>query len=83
MTGEVWVWAEQRDGRLLGVSLEILGKGYQLAEKLGVGLAAVLLGEKVEGLARELIAYGAGKVYLVESPPPQALPERPLYQGHS
>ena len=68
MTGEVWVWAEQRDGRLLGVSLEILGKGCQLAEKLGVGLAAVLLGEKVEGLARELIAYGAGKVYLLEDP---------------
>ena len=44
MTGEVWVWAEQRDGRLMGASLEILGKGCQLAEKLGVGVAAVLPG---------------------------------------
>ena len=68
MSGEVWIWAEQRDGRLMGVSLEILGKGCQLAEKLGVGVAAVLLGEKVEGLAKELIAYGAGKVYLLEDP---------------
>jgi electron transfer flavoprotein alpha subunit len=52
----------------MGVSSEILGKACQLAEKLGVGVAAVLLGEKVEGLAKELIAYGAGKVYLVEDP---------------
>lgn len=68
MNSEVWIWAEQRDGRLMGVSSEILGKACQLAEKLGVGVAAVLLGEKVEGLAKELIAYGAGKVYLVEDP---------------
>lgn len=66
MTGDVWVWAEQRNGRLLGVSLELLGKGVQLAEELGVHLAAVLLGDKVEGLANELIAHGASKVYLLE-----------------
>lgn len=75
MTGEVWVWAEQRNGRLLGVSLELLGKGRELAEKLGVGLAAVLLGDRVEGLAKELIAYGAGKVYLLEDS------HLKLYQG--
>ncbi len=66
--GEVWVWAEQRNGRLLGVSLELLGKGAELAQKLGVQLAAVLLGEKVEPLANELIAHGASKVYLLEDP---------------
>lgn len=66
MTGEVWVWAEQRNGRLLGVSLELLGKGLHLAEKLGAQLAAVLLGEKIEDMANELIAHGASKVYVLE-----------------
>lgn len=66
MSGEVWVWAEQRNGRLLGVSLELLGKGSQLAEKLGVQLAVVLFGEKVDELANELIAHGASKVYVLE-----------------
>ena len=66
MTGEVWVWAEQRNGRLLGVSLELLGKGAQMAEKLGAQLAAVLFGEKIEDMAHELIAHGAHKVYVLE-----------------
>lgn len=75
MTGEVWVWAEQRNGRLLGVGAELLGKGAQLAEKLGAVLAAVVLGDKVEDLANELIAFGASKVYMLENP------ELKLYQS--
>jgi len=65
---EVWVWGEQRQGKLMDVSLELLGKGRELAEKLGAGLAAVMLGDAVEGLARELLNYGARKVYLLEHP---------------
>ncbi len=64
--GEVWVFAEQEDGKLSDVPLELLGKGRELAEKLSVPLAAVLLGRGVEGLAPSLIAHGAEKVYLVE-----------------
>ncbi|MFC1968559.1 electron transfer flavoprotein subunit alpha/FixB family protein [Chloroflexota bacterium] len=68
MRGEIWVWAERRNGRLMGVSLELMGKGLELSQRLGVGLAAIVLGEQVEGSASELIAYGAGKVYLIEHP---------------
>lgn len=64
---EVWVWAEARSGTLAGVSLELLGKGRELAERLGGSLAAVLIGHRVESLAPELIAYGAGKVYLAQN----------------
>ena len=63
--GEVWVWAEHRNGRLMGVSLELMGKGLELSHRLDTGLAAVLLGEQMEGVASELIAYGADKVYLI------------------
>ena len=40
----VWVFAEQRDGELRNVSLELLGKGRELADTLGVELTAILLG---------------------------------------
>jgi len=66
--GEVWIFAEQEDGKLSDVPLELLGKGRQLADKLGVALAAVLAGDNVANLADNLIHHGADKVYLVEDP---------------
>ncbi|MFA6134603.1 MAG: electron transfer flavoprotein subunit alpha/FixB family protein [Phycisphaerae bacterium] len=64
--GEIWVFAEQESGRLSDVPLELMSKGRELADLLGVPLAAVLLGHKVAPLAESLIAHGADKVYLVE-----------------
>jgi len=64
--GEVWVFAEQEDGKLNDVPLELLGRGRSLADQLGVTLAAVLPGRQVGALCEELIAYGADKVYHVE-----------------
>ena len=64
--GEVWVFAEQEDGVLSDVPRELLGKGRELADKLGVKLAAVLMGEGVEGLAAKLFEAGADKVHLIE-----------------
>ncbi len=66
--GEIWIFAEQECGTLSEVPLELLGKGRELADKLGVPLAAVLLGDKVEGLAAKLFEYGADKVHLIEDP---------------
>ncbi|MCY6485940.1 electron transfer flavoprotein subunit alpha/FixB family protein [Clostridium aestuarii] len=62
----VWVFAEQRDGELQKVALELLGKGREIADKLGVELTAVLLGNKVDNIAKELLAYGADKVLYAE-----------------
>ncbi|CAB1262279.1 electron transfer flavoprotein subunit alpha/FixB family protein [Clostridium sp. MT-14] len=64
----VWVFAEQRDGNLQKVALELLGKGRELADKLGVELTAVLLGSEIDDAAKELIAYGADKVLYADSP---------------
>jgi len=63
----VWVFAEQRDGKLKSVSYELLSEGRKLADKLGTELCAVCLGHKVEG-AEGLVAYGADKVYLADDP---------------
>jgi len=65
---EVWVIAEQRLGELMSVSFELLGKGAELARQLKVRLAAVLLGDKVRPLTRELVCYGADRVYLGQDP---------------
>jgi len=64
--GEVWVFAEQEDGALHDVSLELCGKARELADRLGVGVGAVLPGDRVEPLAKSLVAHGADRVYLVE-----------------
>jgi len=63
----VWVFAEQRDGRLKTVAYELLAEGRTLADKLGTGLSAVCIGHNVDG-ADGLVAYGADAVYLVDNP---------------
>jgi len=65
-SGEIWVIGEQRRGRLKEVSLELLSKGTALSQSMGVTLSVVLLGDKIEEVARELILHGAEKVYLLE-----------------
>jgi len=66
--GEVWVFAEQHEGRLEDIALELLGRARMLADKLGVKVGAVLIGSEVKGLAEKLFQYGSDKVYLVEHP---------------
>lgn len=63
----VWVFAEQRGGVLQKVSLELLGKGREIADKLGVELTAVLLGNNIQGLSKELTAQGADRVIVAEN----------------
>ncbi|MHC5059563.1 MAG: electron transfer flavoprotein subunit alpha/FixB family protein [Planctomycetota bacterium] len=62
--GEVWVFAEQHGGKLEDTPIELLSKGRELADKLGVKLAALLLGDDCRDLAEKLAYYGADKVYL-------------------
>ncbi|MFC1737662.1 electron transfer flavoprotein subunit alpha/FixB family protein [Planctomycetota bacterium] len=64
--GEVWVFAEQHAGQLEDTPLELLSKGRALTDKLGVKLAAVLLGDAINPLSEKLIQYGADKVYTTE-----------------
>ncbi len=66
--GEVWVFAEQRNGRLEDTPIELMSKAHHLADALGVKLVAVILGGGVRDLAAKLIQHGADKVYVVEHP---------------
>lgn len=64
--GDVWVYAEQERGEINPASFELLGKAIELAALLSEKVGAVLIGKGVKDLSRELIAYGADKVYLAE-----------------
>lgn len=62
----IWVFAEQKKGEIQGVVFELIGEGRKLAGELREKLSCVLLGEGMDGAAKELIAYGADRVYQVE-----------------
>ncbi|ESU32793.1 electron transfer flavoprotein subunit alpha [Bacillus sp. 17376] len=62
----VWVFIEVNEGSIEGVSLELLGEGRKLADKLEVPLSGVMLGEGVMPLANEVIYAGADQVYVVD-----------------
>ncbi|NFN88300.1 electron transfer flavoprotein subunit alpha/FixB family protein [Clostridium sporogenes] len=64
----IWVFAEQREGKLQKVALELIGKGKDLSKKLGVELTAVLLGYDIDNMPKQLIDYGADKVLYVNDP---------------
>ncbi|MCL2227606.1 MAG: electron transfer flavoprotein subunit alpha [Oscillospiraceae bacterium] len=65
---DVWVFAEQRDGKLMNVSLELLGEGKKLADDIGCKVCAILCGENVDSLVSELYEYGADIVYYASAP---------------
>lgn len=64
----VWVFAEQREKKIMPVVIELLGEGKKLAKEVGCELCAVLCGSEVENLADELFEYGSDKVYIADAP---------------
>ena len=64
---DVWVFCEQREGKLMPTDFELISKGRDLANELGVNLCGLLLGgEGIEAAAKELGGYGADKVIVCE-----------------
>ena len=64
----VWIFVEHAEGKPATVSWELLGEGAKLAKILGVELCSLVIGDRVEHLCQESFAYGASKVYIVDSP---------------
>ncbi|MGE9971705.1 acryloyl-CoA reductase electron transfer subunit beta [Candidatus Pseudoscillospira sp. SGI.172] len=64
----VWVFCEQREGKLMPTDLELLSEGRKLADELGEELCGLLLGDKVTDLAGELGQYGADKIFVCNDP---------------
>ncbi len=62
---DVMVFAEQRRGKLEEAAFELLAKGRELTDSLGVELYALLICKDVEDKPEQLIASGADKVIVV------------------
>jgi electron transfer flavoprotein alpha subunit len=68
MAGDVWVYIEHKNGETTPMSFELLGIGKTLANDLGSGLNAFIVGDNVGNTAKEAFQCGASKVYAVEGP---------------
>ena len=64
----VWVFIEQKNGKIQSVSYELLGKARELAVKLDCQVSGVLIGHKMDDQMDEIIWQGADNIYLVEAP---------------
>jgi len=67
---DIWIFIEHEFGKIPSISFELLGQGRGLADAVGCKLCGMLLGDKeaVGPFSKEAIAYGAEKVYVMESP---------------
>ena len=63
----VFVYIEIEDKEIADVSLELLTKGRELANTLGVKLEAVVIGKDIKGVAPELAKYGADTVWVADN----------------
>lgn len=66
MSKNVYVVAEQRDGKIMKVSYELIGKARELADALEQDVVAVLMGSNIADAAGELAKAGADKVIYVD-----------------
>jgi len=64
----IWVFIEQKNGKVQSVSYELLGKAQELSKKLGSPVSGVLIGHSMDDQLDELIWRGGDNIYLVEAP---------------
>ena len=67
---DIWVFAEQRSGKIMNVGLELIGEGHRLAKEISddTKVCAVLIGQDIEHLVDQCYEYGAEKVILIQDP---------------
>jgi len=68
MSQNIYVFIEQRDGKLQKVGYELLGKANELAADLQQEVVAVVLGSGIKDAAAELFQHGADQVIAVDDP---------------
>lgn len=64
----IWVFIEQKNGKIQSVAYELLGKAQELSKSLNCQVSGVLIGNKLDDQLDELIWHGADNIYLVQAP---------------
>ncbi|NLD52177.1 MAG: electron transfer flavoprotein subunit alpha/FixB family protein [Clostridiales bacterium] len=77
----VFIFAQQVDGEITGVSLELIGKARDLAQALDSDVTAMLLGYKLDKQAQTLVEYGADRVVVVDDPKLEVYTTEPYTQA--
>jgi len=67
MSNEIWVFAEQQDGKVRKVAFELLSAGAEFSKKTGQEVAAILLGSGLQEAVKSLTPF-ADKIYLMDDP---------------
>lgn len=69
MKQSVFVYIEiGEQNRVADVSLELLTKGRQLANELGVMLECICIGSELDGIENQVMPYGVDKVHVFDDP---------------
>ncbi len=68
LSNEVWVYIEQRSGKVADVSFELLSKGRKLAKEINGVLKAVVIGHKMDSVVQETFSFGAQETIVVDHP---------------
>ena len=66
MSDNLWVYIDQFEGKALPASWEGIGAAKNLAQSLGGGVTAIVLGQGLDQVAQEAFQYGADEVLLGE-----------------
>ena len=67
MSNEIWVFAEQQEGKVRKVAFELLSAGAEFSKKTNQAVGAILLGNDLQEALKNLIPY-ADKIYLIDDP---------------
>lgn len=65
---DVWVFAEQRDNKIMPVVIELIGEAKRLAAEIGCKVCTIICGHHIDQQANELIGYGVDQVYIADAP---------------
>lgn len=63
---DVWVIGEVIEGKVHPVTLELIGEGKNLAEKINKKLIVVIVGHKIREDVKKLLNYGVDRIYYIE-----------------
>ncbi|MBP2627854.1 MAG: FixB [Firmicutes bacterium] len=66
MTAGIWIFAEERNGKIKKITYELLSVARNIANQTGQEVSAVLFGKGVSALANTLGQYGADKVHVAD-----------------
>jgi len=67
MPNEVWIFAEQREGKVRKVAFELLSASAEFSKKTGSQVGAIILGSGLQEAVKTLTPF-ADKIYVIDDP---------------